>query len=118
MTSTGVTPDTADAADAADTAQYRQSRHAAQPRRRAPAAWGAAGLATVLAVLWLLVVPEKVASVSGWQEAVIRWGHPLCWILLAALAVVLALGASPRVRTVTAVAAALCYATLLAAVLL
>ena len=112
MTSTGVTPEMADAADTA------QSRHTEQARPRTPVAWGAAGLASVLAVLWLLMVPERVISASGWQETIIRWGHPLCWILIAALAVVMALGASPRVRTVTAVAAALCYATLLFAVLL
>ena len=68
--------------------------------------------------VWLVVVPEKADQTSGLQELAIRWGHPLCWALLAVAGVLFALGAPKRVRDGFCYAAAGCYAAFLAGMVL
>ena len=41
-------------------------------------------LALVLAIIYYVVVPPEAASTSGLQHIILRYGHSLCWILLAA----------------------------------
>lgn len=75
---------------------------------------GAAGLA----VLWTVVVPDKAGQTTGLQEAAIRWGHPLCWALLAVTSALWAVRAPARVVAATARAAIGAYAAFLAALAL
>ena len=75
-------------------------------------------VATGLAVLWVVVVPARAAEATGVRLALIRWGHPACWALLAVVAALFAADAAPRVRQSLAWAAAGCYAGFLAATLL
>jgi hypothetical protein len=43
-----------------------------------------ATLALIAAVVWVFVWPRKaVTTTTGFRYFVIRWGHPLTWILLA-----------------------------------
>lgn len=75
-------------------------------------------IAAALAVLWTFVVPAKAAAATGWQEIAIRWGHPLCWALLAAVGVMFAVDGPPQIRNALAQAAALAYVAFLAGTLL
>lgn len=72
----------------------------------------------MLATVWLVVVPAKAAETAGVQELAIRWGHPACWVLLAGLGVLVAFDAPKRTRDAVGIAAAVCYAAFLAAMLL
>lgn len=65
-------------------------------RHRRPLGIAATILAAGLAVLWTQVVPDRAATAPPAQAAVIRWGHPACWALLAAAALAWALGAPRR----------------------
>ena len=89
----------------------------ARRRRRALALTGAA-LSLGMAGLWLVVVPAKVETAAGLQEAAIRWGHPACWALLAVLGVLVAADAPKRARNGVGVAAAVCYAAFVAGMVL
>ena len=89
----------------------------ARRRRRALGLIGAA-MAVALAGLWLVVVPAKVETAVGLQEAAIRWGHPACWALLAVLGVLVAADAPKRARNGVGAAAAVCYAAFLAGMVL
>lgn len=43
-----------------------------------------AGLALLLAVVWVYVGPHtKMTAVPGFRFFIIRWGHALTWLLLA-----------------------------------
>jgi hypothetical protein len=74
--------------------------------------------ATGLAVLWTVVVPDKAGQTTGLQEAAIRWGHPLCWALLAVTSALWAVRAPARVVAATARVALGAYAAFLAALAL
>lgn len=39
--------------------------------------------ALIIAVIYLKVIPEEVSAASGLQEIILRYGHSLCWLLLA-----------------------------------
>ena len=65
-----------------------------EKHRRVVGITGAVG-ATALAGLWLVVVPERAAEASGLRELPIRYGHCLCWGLLA-IAAVLHSARAPR----------------------
>lgn len=39
--------------------------------------------ALVVAVIYFKVIPEEVSAVSGFQEMILRYGHSLCWLLIA-----------------------------------
>ena len=64
--------------------------------RRGLVAVAAGTIATALAVLWLFVVPEKADEVAGIQSWAIRYGHSVCWMLLAAASVLYGLRAPRR----------------------
>ncbi|MFC0483721.1 hypothetical protein [Pseudarthrobacter scleromae] len=83
-------------------------------------ALGLAGAAAAagMAVVWTVIVPDKAAQTSGVQELAIRWGHPVCWALLAVVGVLVALDAPKRTRDGIAITAAACYAAFLAGTLL
>lgn len=87
-------------------------------RHRRLVGFTGAVIAAGMAVLWTFVVPAKAATVTGWQEIAIRWGHPLCWALLAAVGMVFAVDGPRRLRNALAQAAALAYAAFLAGTLL
>ena len=87
------------------------------PRRRRRLALAAAAVALVLTAVWLVVVPGKAEETTGAQAALIRYGHPACWVLLAAAAVAYAAGRPDTSRTL-GYAALACYAAFLLAVLL
>lgn len=53
-----------------------------EKHRRVVGVAGALG-AAALAGLWLVVVPERAAEASGLRELAIRYGHSLCWCLIA-----------------------------------
>ena len=54
---------------------------------------GGAAVALALAGLWTVVVPHRADSLDGLQALAVRWGHPLCWLLLAASGVLYAVRA-------------------------
>lgn len=83
--------------------------------RRNRRALGVVGalIAAALAVVWILVVPEQAATTTGVQSAVIRWGHPLCWALLAVVGILIAVDAPRRIRDAVALLAAGSYAAFL-----
>ena len=57
--------------------------------------------AAAVAVLWLVVVPEKADEVAGIHSWAIRYGHSVCWTSLSAASVLYGLRA-PRHWTQTA----------------
>jgi len=65
-------------------------------RNRAAVGVVLAALCLGLAVLWVFVVPAKAGATTGVQEAAIRYGHPVCWALLATASVLFAVRAPRR----------------------
>lgn len=86
--------------------------------RRQVLGWAGAALATVMAVLWTVVVPEKAAATDGVQSLLIRHGHPATWAALAILGVLVALDAPPRARTLVGAVSLACYSGFLLALAL
>lgn len=84
-------------------------------RNRRPAGLAAIAIALGLAALWLVVVPEKAATASGVSSWLLRFGHSLCWLLLAATAALWRARAPRRAVDVTAWAALAAYAGFLLA---
>jgi hypothetical protein len=76
--------------------------------------WGGAVIATGMTAVWSLVIPERAATATGLQAAAIRYGHPVCWALLAIVGVLTAIGAPRRARDAFAFAAGASYAAFLA----
>jgi hypothetical protein len=76
-----------------------------------------AAVAAVLTVVWLVVVPEKAEEASGVQAALIRYGHPACWALLAGAGVAYAAG-RPHTSRILGYAALVCYAAFILAFVL
>ncbi|WP_106848429.1 hypothetical protein [Blastococcus sp. Marseille-P5729] len=87
-------------------------------RHRRPLGLTFAAAAAGMTGLWLVMVPAKAEQTSGLQEFAIRWGHPACWALLAAVGLLVAAGAPKRVRDGAAIAAAICYAAFIAGMVL
>lgn len=85
--------------------------------RRALAACGLV-VSLALTVLWLFVVPERVESTTGVQQWLIRFGHSMCWALLAVTAALVVLKAPKRAVDVTAWSALAVYAGFLGATVL
>jgi hypothetical protein len=78
----------------------------------------AAVVCAVLAVVWVVVVPEQAAQASPLRSAVIRGGHPLCWGLLSLAAVLYAVHAPRRWVETAAYAGLVAYAAFVLALLL
>lgn len=74
--------------------------------------------ATCLAVLWLVIVPEKAATTTGLQALTIRYAHSLCWALLAAAAGTYAVRAPAHTTRTLTWAALGAYAAFLTALFL
>ncbi len=56
-------------------------------RRHRSVVGGVAALgATVLAVMWLVLVPDKAGDVGPVQSWLLRYAHSLCWAFLAVAA--------------------------------
>ncbi len=87
-------------------------------RHRTALAVGGLIVSVGLAVLWLFVVPERAATTEGLQQWVIRFGHSVCWALLAATALLVLLRAPKRLVDTTAWTALAAYLAFLAATLL
>ena len=88
-----------------------------EKHRRVVGITGAVG-ATALAGLWLVVVPERAAEASGLRELTIRYGHSLCWGLLAIAAVLHSARAPRRYVEVAAWSGLAAYAGFLLAMFL
>jgi hypothetical protein len=86
-------------------------------RHRRALGLAGAGVAAGLAVLWLVVVPDTDGA-TGVQEWAIRYGHALCWALLAVAAALWAAAGPRRVVAGIAWAALACYVAFVAATLL
>ena len=87
-------------------------------RHRTALAAGGLVVSVGLALLWLFVVPERAESTSGLQQWLIRFGHSICWALLAVTAGLVLLKAPKRAVDVTAWAALAAYVGFLGATLL
>ncbi|MFB9732477.1 hypothetical protein [Ornithinimicrobium kibberense] len=70
----------------------RDVRGWAEGRRRTVGFVGAV-LALAMATLWTVVVPDRATEVDGVRQLAVRWGHPLCWVLLALAGVLYAVRA-------------------------
>ena len=84
------------------------------PRRVGRAPPPSLGLAAIaialgLAALWLVVVPEKAETSTGLASWLLRFGHSLCWLLLAATAALWMARAPRRAIDLTAWAALAAY---------
>ena len=86
-------------------------------RHRVAVGLAAAALATGMAVLWFVVVPDGAATATGWRGVALRYGHGACWALLALTALLYAVRVPRRLPTVTAYAALAAYAAFLVATL-
>lgn len=76
-------------------------------------------LCLAMAVVWAFVWPSgKIAAHEGARFLILRWGHALAWLLLAAAALVAALGGQAGVGPALwlARAAGLAYFIFIAAV--
>lgn len=87
-------------------------------RHRTSLAVGGLIVSLGLAALWLVVVPERAESTTGVQSWLIRYGHSLCWALLATTAALVLARAPKRAIDLTAWAALAAYAAFLGATLL
>lgn len=87
----------------------RATRTAWLERRRRPVGLAAIVIALGLAALWLVVVPEKAATSTGIAAWMLRFGHSLCWLLLAATAALWTARAPRRAVDLTAWAALAAY---------
>lgn len=90
-------------------------RGAAERHRTALGVSGAV-VATALALLWLVVVPEH--DTDGLRGVVLRFGHSACWALVAVGALLHAVRAPARAVGACAWAALACYAAFLLALVL
>jgi hypothetical protein len=77
--------------------------------------WAIALGSLVLAVVFAVWRPNRahLDSLPGWRRLVLRWGHSLVWLLLAAWAALAALG----VDTLLALAAGIAYAVFIVTLL-
>ncbi|WAB82177.1 hypothetical protein OVN18_03995 [Microcella daejeonensis] len=97
----------------------RASRIAALlARHRRLVGAAAAAIALALAVLWVIVVPEKAAETTGVQRFALEWAHPLCWLLLAVAGALHAMRAPDRLRDAVGWSALVAYGAFLLALLL
>ncbi len=87
-------------------------------RHRTPLAVGGLVVSLGLAALWLVVVPERAESTSGAQSWLIRYGHSICWVLLATTAALVLARAPKRAIDLTAWAALAAYVAFLGATVL
>ncbi len=78
---------------------------------------GGAVVAFALAALWLVVAPGEVETATGVRYLVLRWGHSVCWVLIGGAAVVIAADGPRAVRDIMLVAAGVCYAAFILALL-
>ncbi|KRF33394.1 hypothetical protein [Yonghaparkia sp. Soil809] len=78
-------------------------------RHRRPVGLAAIAIALGLAALWLVVVPGKAESSTGVTSWLLRFGHSLCWVLLAATAALWAARAPRRALDLAAWAALAAY---------
>lgn len=83
---------------------------AADGRRRRLFGGAAAVAAAALAVVWLFVVPAQAAAAEGPAWFVIRYGHSLCWALLAVAAALFAVRGPQRAVEAFLWAGLACYA--------
>lgn len=68
-------------------------------------------LAAAMSVLWFRVVPDAVDDATGWAWVALRFGHAVCWGLLAASMVIGIADGPPRLRSGLAWGALAAYAT-------
>lgn len=87
------------------------------PQRRLIGAAAVLGC-LVLAGVWTVVVPDKAETAPALQAFVVRWGHPVCWVLLAGTAASWAFGGPRRLTEGLAYAALASYAAFLLATVL
>lgn len=86
-----------------------------RPRRRILGVVGAVA-AFALAALWTVVTPGETESASGVEYWLLRWGHSVCWALLGVAALGFAADGPTRLRDTALVAAGVCYAGFILAV--
>ena len=82
---------------------------------RRPALAAGAGLAAAMSVLWFRVVPDAVDDATGWAWFALRFGHAVCWGLLAASMVIGVADGPRRLRSGLAWTALAAYAAFVVA---
>lgn len=58
-----------------------------EKRRRVLGALGAL-IAAIVAIIYLVIVPEELATANWLQRAILVYGHSLCWFLLCAASII------------------------------
>lgn len=93
-----------------ETSRPERARRAAWvERHRRSLGLAAIAIALGLAALWLVVVPEEAETSTGLASWLLRFGHSLCWLLLAATAALWTARAPRRAIDLTAWAALAAY---------
>ena len=86
-------------------------------RHRAVVGWIGTAVALVVAVVYWFIVPEEAHQSTGLVHVVLRYGHSLVWILLAAAGATFALSGPKRLAAALAWAALGVYAVFLVTLL-
>ncbi len=74
--------------------------------------------AFALAALWIVVTPGESESANGVVRVLLRWGHSVCWALIGVAALVFSADGPARLRDAALVAAGICYAGFILALVL
>lgn len=67
-----------------------------------------------VAGVFFFIVPGEAGILSGWREIVLRYGHSVCWVLLAVAALLYAFRAPEAIVQVTGFSALVVYLVFLA----
>ncbi len=67
-------------------------------------------IAAIVAIIYLVIVPEELATANWLQRAILVYGHSLCWFLLCAASIIWSVKGKNRWSVPLAYAALAVYA--------
>lgn len=74
-------------------------------------------ISIVVAIVYLIIVPEEASNAHGVQRLVLTYGHSLCWVFLAGASALWALERSLRLSALLAYAGLAVYVAFMIALL-